>query len=109
MRGKNEPQVENMCANIQHLSYLSSHFQSCFSLRPRSELVFRFGSFQTQPFSTFGPFKVLLVTLAVFLHLIASLSAYSSQLASPQTGKEQQKALAAASRLQSWAIRRRDA
>lgn len=38
--GKNEPQVENMCANKQHLSYLSSHFQSWFSLRPRSELVF---------------------------------------------------------------------
>lgn len=51
---------------------------------------------------------MLVVTLPVFLHLITSLSAYSSQLAAPQTGKEQQKALADVSQLKSWTQRSRD-
>lgn len=51
---------------------------------------------------------MLVVTLPVFLHLIASLSAYSSQLDAPQTGKEQQKTLADVSQLKSWPKQSRD-
>lgn len=59
-------------------------------------------------FLSFRRFEMLVVTLPVFLHLITSLSAYSSQLAAAQTGKEQQKALADVSPLKSWTQRSRD-
>ena len=52
---------------------------------------------------------MLVVTLPVLLHLIASLSAYSSQFAAPQTGKEQQKTLDDVSQLKSWTKQSRDA
>lgn len=57
------------------------------------------GNFRGNLFFSLRRFEMLVVTLPVFLHLIASLSAYSSQLAAPQTGKEQQKTLADVSQL----------